>query len=75
MVFHSLLGSATPPSSIFNMILGSLLQAKRFSECKFSFVPQDGNRVVHGLAKYARNLLESSSRIKETPCIIEQVVS
>ena len=77
MIFHSLVGSATPPSSIFNMISRSLLQAKRFSECecKFSFVPREGNRVVHGLAKYARNLLESSSRIEETPCIIEQVVS
>ena len=50
VVFHSLLGLATPPSSIFNMISGCLLQAKRFSECKFSFVPWDGNRVPHKLA-------------------------
>ena len=75
MIFHSLVGSTTPPSSIFNMISGSLLQGKRFSECKFSFVPWDGNRVAHELAQYARNLLESSSWIEENPCIIEQLVS
>ena len=75
MIFHSLVGSATPPSSIFNMISRSLLQAKRFSECKFSFVPWDANRVAHELAQYATNLLESSSWIEENPCIIEQLVS
>ena len=53
MVFNSLTGSITPPSSICNLITGSLLQAARFGECLFSSVPQGGNKVAHGLAQCA----------------------
>ena len=35
VVYNSLTGSITPPSSICNLITGSLLQASRFGECKF----------------------------------------
>ena len=34
-VYNSLTGSITPPSSICNLITGSLLQASQFGECKF----------------------------------------
>ena len=50
VVYHSLTGLVTPPSSIRNLILGSLLQATRFSKCMFSVVPRSGNKVAHGLA-------------------------
>nr|POE64071.1 hypothetical protein CFP56_08444 [Quercus suber] len=49
VVFHSLLGSTTPPSSISNIIAVSLVQAQRFSDFKFSFVLRDDNKVAHGL--------------------------
>ena len=75
VAFHSLLGSATPPTSISNIISGSLLQAQRFSDCKFSLVPWDGNKAAQGLAQYARNLSKFSFWIEETLFIIEHLVS
>ena len=39
VVYNSLTGSITPPSSICNLITSSLLQASWFGECKFSVVP------------------------------------
>ena len=56
VVYNSLTGSINPPASICNLINGSLLQATRFGECKFSVVPRSGNKVAHGLAQYAKNL-------------------
>ena len=70
VVYHSLTGSATPPSSIFIMISGSLLQATRFSECMFSVVPRNGNKVAHGLAQHAKDLARSCPWIGEIPCFI-----
>ena len=39
VVYNSLTSSITLPSSICNLITGSLLQASWFGECKFSVVP------------------------------------
>ncbi|KAL0011646.1 hypothetical protein SO802_006754 [Lithocarpus litseifolius] len=75
VVYNSLTGSITPPSSICNLITGSLLQASRFGECNFSIVPRSGNRVAHGLVQYAKNLSDSCTWIRDMPPFLEQLVS
>ena len=75
VVYNSLMGSVTPPSSICNLILGSLLQATRFSECMFSAVPRSSNKVAHRLAQHAKTLLDSFTWIGDCPPFIEQLVS
>ena len=44
VAYNSLTSSVTLPSSIYNLISRSLLQATRFSECMFSVVPRSGNK-------------------------------
>lgn len=75
VVYNSLKGSITPPSSICNLVSGSLLQASRFAECMFSVVPLSGNRVAHGLAQYAKNLSDSCTWIGDMPPFLDQSVS
>ena len=74
VVFNSLTGSITHPSSICNLITGSLLQAARFGECKFFAVARSGNRVAHGLAQYAKNLSGSCTWIGDMPPFLEQLL-
>uniref|UniRef100_A0A7N2MAB1 Reverse transcriptase zinc-binding domain-containing protein n=1 Tax=Quercus lobata TaxID=97700 RepID=A0A7N2MAB1_QUELO len=74
VVFKSLTGSITPPSSICNLITGSLLQAARIGECKFSVMPRSGNRAAYGLAQFAKNLSDSCTWIGDTPPFLEQLV-
>ena len=74
VVFNSLTSSITPPSSIYNLITGSLLQAARFGQCLFSVVPRSGNKVAHGLAQYAKNLSNSCTWIGDMPPFLEQLV-
>lgn len=73
VVFNSLTGSITP-SSICNLITGSLLQAARFGECKFSIVLQSGNRAAYGLAQFSKNLSDSCTWIGDMPPFLEQLV-
>ena len=75
VVYNSLMGSVTPPSSICNLILGSLLQATRFSECMFSAVPRSSNKVAHGLAQHAKTLSDLFTWIGDCPPFIEQLAS
>ena len=75
VVYHSLMGSVTPPSSICNLILGSLLQATRFSKCMFFVVPRSGNKVAHGLAQHVKNLSSSCTWIGDIPPFLEHLVS
>lgn len=75
VVYHSLTGSVTPPSSIYNLISGSLLQATSFSKCMFSVVRRSGNKVAYGLAQHAKNLSGSCTWIGDIPPSLEQLVS
>ena len=75
VVYNSLTGSIIPPSSICNLIIGSLLQAAQFGKCKFFVVLRSGNRVAHGLAQYAKNLSDSCTWIGDMSPFLEQLVS
>ena len=75
VVHNSLTGSVTPPTSIYNLILGSLLQATRFRDCLFSVVPRCGNKVAHGLAQHAKSLSDSFIWLGTCPPFVEQLVA
>jgi len=65
----------TPPLSISNNISGSLLQTQWFKRYQFSFIPQDCNKAVHGLAQHAKGLSDFSAWIEEIQCIFKNFVS
>ena len=76
LVVHNFLtGSVNPPTSIYNLISGSLLQATRLRECLFSVVPRCGNKVAHGLAQHDKSLSDSFIWLGTCPPFVEQLVA
>ncbi|XP_050290377.1 uncharacterized protein LOC126728625 [Quercus robur] len=66
-VVNAMLCLIDPPSSIANIIAGSLSQLYELRDVNFSHVVRSGNKVAHTLAQFAKG--------EETPGCIEQLMS
>ena len=74
-VVNAMLRLTDTPSSIANIIAGSLSQLYKFWEVNFSHVVRSGNKATHTLAQCAKGVSDQNAWIEETPGCIEQLVS
>ena len=63
------------PSSIVNVISGSLSQLYRFREVNFHHVGRSGNKAAHTLAQFAKSVSDQTASVEEIPGCIESLVS
>uniref|UniRef100_A0A7N2RE64 RNase H type-1 domain-containing protein n=1 Tax=Quercus lobata TaxID=97700 RepID=A0A7N2RE64_QUELO len=64
-----------PPSSIINVINGSLSQLYRFREVNFSHVGRSGNKAAHTLAQFAKSVPDQHAWVEEILDCIEGLVA
>ena len=74
-VVNAMLCLTNPPSSIANIIAGSLSLPYKFQDVNFSHVVRSGNKAAHTLAQFARGVSDQNAWVEETPGCIEQLVS
>ena len=74
-VVNAMLHLTNPPSSIANIIAGSLSLPYKFRDVNFSHVVRSGNKAAHTLAQFARGVSDQNAWVEETPGCIEQLVS
>ena len=74
-VVNAMLRLTEPPSSIANVITGSLSQLYRFREVNFSHVGWLGNKAAHTLAQFAKGVSNQNALVEETLGCIEKLVS
>lgn len=74
-VIQSLNGIIVPPTSIANIITGSLQALSSFRQLQFVYVPCSGNKAAYGLAQYTRSISNFVAWIGESPCIIEHILA
>ena len=74
-VVNAMLRRTEAPSSIVNVITGSLSQLYRFREVKFSHVGRSGNKAAHTLAQFAKSVSDQNAWVEEIPGCIEKLVS
>ena len=64
-----------PPSSIANIITGSLSQLYKFRDVNFSHVVRSGNKTAHTLAQFAIGVSDQNAWVEEILGCIESLVS
>ena len=74
-VVNAMLRLTEPPSSIANVITGSLSQLYRFREVNFHHVGRSGNKAAHTLAQFAKSMSDQTASVEEIPGCIERLVS
>ena len=74
-VVNSMLRLTETPSSIANIITGSLSQLYKFRDVHFSHVVRSGNKNAHTLAQFAKGVSDQNAWVEEIPGCIESLVS
>ena len=74
-VVNCMLRTYDPPSSITNIITGSLSQLYKFRDVHFSHVVRSGNMTAHTLAQFAVGVSDQIAWVEEIPDCIERLVS
>ena len=74
-VVNSMLRLTEPPSSIANIITGSLSQLYKFRDVNFSHVVRSGNKTAHTLAQFAIGVSDQNAWVEEILGCIESLVS
>ena len=74
-VVNCMLRDYDPPSSITNIITGSLSQLYKFRDVHFSHVVRSGNMTAHTLAQFAVGVSDQIAWVEEIPDCVEKLVS
>ena len=74
-VVNAMLRLTNPPSSIANVITGSLAQLYKFREVNFCHVVWSGNKAAHTLAQFAKGVSDQNAWVEGTPGCTEKLVS
>ena len=75
IISGAILGNATPPIIIANVILGIQQQLQVFQMVQVSHVKRQGNKPTHILAHYAKGIDSYVAQIKENPSMIESLLA